>query len=384
MRVAPWCVIAFGVVAGVYACATGSVAGGEEDSSVPTDATTASDAGCAYDLQTDPEHCGSCTNACASGQVCSSGACKATCESPTTKCTASDGGVTCASLTSDPNHCGSCTNECTVADGGGVTPGPDNPSNPGVVYDSGVGWTTGSPACDASTCATTCAQGFTPCSDGICYDTQNHHDHCGTCSTACTAQQWCNQGNCCALGQEYCNGSCIDVLSNNSNCGACGNACGGGTPNCVSGVCSATCTPLGTRQAFNTLASKTATGCLTASPCATATYDWSAANIQSFYNLNEDIVCSGTTACISNVGINNWNSGTVCQGTWDVYCDTTKVGSLDTMGKVCTGSPMTNGCSISFSPVTCSSIKFVLTGGDTSGCCNGSPYDTTIAGVTAW
>ncbi|HEX4517808.1 MAG TPA: hypothetical protein VH054_29910, partial [Polyangiaceae bacterium] len=330
-------------------------------------------------------HCGSCTNACPSGEVCSSGKCNSTCQSPTTKCTGGDGGVTCATLTSDPNHCGSCTTACSVADGGGVVPGTNNPANPGITYDSGVGWTTGSPSCDASTCATNCTQGFAGCSDGICYDTQNHHDHCGTCATACGASEWCNRGNCCPLGQEYCNGACVDVLTNNANCGACGNACGGGTPNCSGGVCSATCSPSGTRQAFNTLSSKTNTGCFSTSPCAESTYLWSSANIESFQNVGENIVCSGTTACVSHVGINNYADTSACQGSWDIYCDTTKVGTLNTVGKTCTGSPMSNGCSISFNPVTCSAIKIQASAGNVHLCCGGSTQiDTSISGVTAW
>jgi len=377
--------LAIGLLALASACATGLIAGSDDDASSPGDATLKGDGSACpqYDLQTDPQHCGSCTNACASGEVCSTGSCKSSCESPTTKCTASDGGVVCATLASDPNHCGQCTTTCTAADGGGLAPGPNNP-DAGVVYDSGAGWTTGSPGCDASTCEVTCPPGFTACTDGVCYDTQNHHDHCGTCSTACTGQQWCNRGNCCALGQEYCGGSCVDVLSNDANCGSCGNACGGNTPNCVNGTCSATCTPSGSRVAYNTLQSKNATGCFTTSPCAISTYQWNANNIQSFYNAGEYIVCSGATACISHVGVNNWATTTECQGTWDVYCDSTKVGSLSTMGKSCTGSPMSNGCSISFNPVTCSTIKLELTGGDTSNCCNGSPYDTSLSGVTAW
>jgi hypothetical protein len=384
MRRAVLWTLAIAAVASAYACATGTLTD-EKDGSVG-DATSGDGGACPqYDLATDPQHCGSCTNACGSGMVCSSGSCKSSCQSPTTKCTGTDGGVTCANLTSDTNHCGGCTKTCTAADGGGIDAGTNNPVNPGVIYDSGVGWTTGSASCDASACATVCSQGFAACSDGICYDTQNHHDHCGTCSTACASQEWCNRGNCCALGQEYCNGSCVDVLSNNANCGACGNACSGSTPNCANGVCSSTCTPAGTRQAYNTLQSKSATGCLTTSPCATATYNWASTNIQSFYNVGEYIVCSGTTACISHVGINNWSDPQACQGSWDVYCDSTKVGTLNTVGKTCSGSPMSNNCSISFSPVTCSTIKLQVASGNTNACCGGThQVDTSIAGVTAW
>jgi len=380
MRRVVLCALAAAGIGSVYACANGLVTD-------PTDASTSSDSsGCAqFDLQTDPQHCGSCTNACQSGQLCSGGKCGSTCQSPTTKCTGTDGGATCANLGTDPKHCGSCTTVCSVADGGGLDAGPNNPPNPGINYDSGIGWTTGTPGCSSNACGATCGSGFTGCTDGICYDTQNHHDHCGTCTTACGPSEWCNRGNCCPLGQEYCNGSCVDVLSNNANCGACGNACGGSTPNCSGGVCSATCVPSGTRQGFNTLQTKSASGCLTTSPCAQSTYLWSSANIQSFFNVGEYIVCSGTTACISHVGINNYADPSACQGAWDVYCDTTKVGTLSTVGKTCSGSPMSNGCSISFNPVTCSTIKLEVASGNTFACCGGShQVDTSISGVTAW
>jgi hypothetical protein len=380
-RRAAFFVIVVAAFGGAYACANGLIQ--DEDASTGD----GGGGGCPqFNLQTDPQHCGSCTNACSSGQVCSSGKCGSSCQSPTTKCTGTDGGVTCFNLGTDPQHCGSCTKGCTVSDGGGIPPGPNNPANPGIVYDSGTGWTTGTPGCTSGTCETNCGSGFTACSDGVCYDTQNHHDHCGTCSTACqSTTEWCNRGNCCPLGQEYCNGACVDMLGNNQNCGACGNVCSGGTPNCTGGTCTSTCSPSGSRVAYNTLSSKTNTGCFTTSPCAQATYLWSSANIESFENVGEYIVCGGTTACISHVGINNYANTSDCQGSWDVYCDTTKVGTLNTIGKTCSGSPMTNGCSISFNPVTCSSVKFSAQ--TTAGhlCCGGTnPLDISISGVTAW
>src|SRR5438270_3587301 len=137
-----------------------------------------------WDLMTDSKHCGACTKACAVDQVCSMGACKAQCDVPTTKCIG-EGGVTCIDLKTDPKHCGGCTTNCPTGDAGGMAPGPNNPEGGGLPYDGGPGWTSGTPSCAMGMCGTTCANGMTACADELCYDTQNHHEHCGGCNTAC-------------------------------------------------------------------------------------------------------------------------------------------------------------------------------------------------------
>jgi len=221
-------------VEGVDASAPGDAGG--------TDAPMVIDgAGCPqFDLETDPAHCGACTHACDAGDLCSSGQCKPECDTALTKCTGGDGGALCVDTKTDTSHCGSCTNVCTTADAGSMAQGTNNP-DAGVPfdggYDGGIGWTLGTADCDASTCGVACPTGFTECSDDICYDLQNHHDHCGTCTTACTSTQWCDKGNCCNQGTEYCGGSCIDVLSDKNNCGACGNVCPSQTPVCSGGTC---------------------------------------------------------------------------------------------------------------------------------------------------
>jgi hypothetical protein len=226
---------------------------------------------------------------------------------------------------------------------------------------------------------------MTECSDGICYDTQNHHDHCGNCTTACPSAQWCNRGNCCDPGKEYCGSACIDVLSDPSNCGGCANVCPSSAPYCQQGVCVMACVPSGSRAGLTTLSSSTVTGCWKGNPCANDAYNWTTTNGQSFEALNQDFVCGGTTACVAHVGINTYANSGYCQGSWDIYCDTTKVGSINTVGKACQGSAMTNGCSTTFMPVTCSSIKVVATGGSgTQNCCAGPSPDSMIVSVSAW
>ncbi len=230
------------------ACAKALPVDGDDAST--GDATTPVDAaidnvGCPqFDLKTDPKHCGSCTNACDAGGVCSNGACKSQCDTPLVQCT-TDAGAVCADTTGDKNHCGSCTTICTTADAGSMAPGTNNP-DPGIFdggYDGGIGWSVGSASCASSKCGIDCPDAMALCTDEICYDTQNHHDHCGSCGTACAATtEWCTQGHCCALQNEYCSGGCVNVFTDNSNCGSCGHACDGGST-CGGGVCAA-CVPI--------------------------------------------------------------------------------------------------------------------------------------------
>jgi hypothetical protein len=58
------------------------------------------------DLQTDPNHCGSCGVTCAGSLTCSSGACA--CGAGTTMC----GVGQCVDTQTDPNNCGTCNNVC--------------------------------------------------------------------------------------------------------------------------------------------------------------------------------------------------------------------------------------------------------------------------------
>jgi len=138
-----------------------------------------------------------------------------------------------------------CTVECTTADAGDLAPGTGNP-DPGVFdggYDGGPGWSVGTADCSGSTCDIQCPTAMTLCSDRICYDVENHHDHCGACSTACAdGTEWCTQGHCCSVGQQYCSSGCADLSNDAQNCGACGNACANGKT-CNGGVCSA-CVPI--------------------------------------------------------------------------------------------------------------------------------------------
>lgn len=372
--------ILLGIALGVVACATATVElPPDEDGGTTTG--DGSNTNCPqYDLTKDPKHCGSCTNACNANQVCSQGQCKAECDPPTTKCT-----TMCADLKTDIAHCGSCTKVCSAPDAGGMPPGTNNPEGGGLPYDGGPGWSPGMPNCMNAMCGNTCPMGMQSCPDGLCYDFQNHHDHCGDCNTACPDDtEWCNSGHCCALGQLWCNNACSDVRFDNNNCGACGKVCSGNTPYCANGTCVMACVPQGTRQGFNMLSSKTTTGCWNGNPCAQGNYVWQTQNGQSFINANEEVVCGGTTACVGHVGITTYDQAGNCQGSWDVYCNSTKVGTINTVNKGCNGDAMTNGCSITFNPTTCQTIKLVGITGSVGACCGSTGLHSMVTGVSAW
>ena len=157
---------------------------------------------------------------------------EASCTSPTQQCSV-DGSVVCVDVSSDIENCGGCSATCWVYDAGGVPFGTNNPDS-GVPYDGGIGWTLGTPTCDAGKCGVACAAGFNLCPDTHCYDFENQHDHCGGCFSQCGVSQWCNHAHCCDYGSEYCGSFCAYVLNDPNNCGGCGNTCDAG---CANGAC---------------------------------------------------------------------------------------------------------------------------------------------------
>ena len=127
---------------------------------------------------TDRSHCGAtgtCTEleageACAEGQVCSSGACTQSCSTGWTVCPTTDP-TYCADLTYDSNNCGTC----------------------GTVCPSGS-------ACSGGTCRSSCPAGEYACG-GRCIDPKSDRVYCGAaadCSgaTACRANEACQNGTC--------------------------------------------------------------------------------------------------------------------------------------------------------------------------------------------
>jgi hypothetical protein len=146
-------------------------------------------------LQTDPQHCGSCANACSSSQICCGGQC--------------------TDIQTDRNHCGPTCEQCAGTDCCG-----------GHCLDLQTD------ADNCGSCGNKCAQNDT-CCGGQCVNLQMDDDNCSIC------------GNPCSSGQHCCTGSCKDLLTDNNNCSACGKACAiligiGLTCNCSGGKCSGT------------------------------------------------------------------------------------------------------------------------------------------------
>jgi hypothetical protein len=141
-------------------------------------ATTECDGG-AVDLETDPDHCGTCTNACTvsgahSQATCANGTCGTACTSGWGDC--NDAGA-CQPVTADPQNCGACGHVC-----------------------SGTNTMNSAGTCTAGACVFDCTQGTA---------------HCTTDDSK----------------------GCLTPISDDpSNCGACGYVCGG-TATCAAGIC---------------------------------------------------------------------------------------------------------------------------------------------------
>jgi hypothetical protein len=189
--------------------------------------------GCA-NLQTDGANCGACRVGCATGQVCSSGACVPqgmSCSAPMQMC----GGI-CTDVSSNRSNCGACGNACPVGQ-----------------------------SCSGGACSLVCSTGLTNCGGRCLNVTGNDASNCGACGSACAPGQTCASGICragatCTLGEaSVCvagasaPGCCADgrrcaayVSGGPTHCcrdegGACtladGTGCCGSLV-CASGVCS--------------------------------------------------------------------------------------------------------------------------------------------------
>ena len=165
------------------------------------DMGTVADGSC-RDTQSDPAHCGSCTHACATGQICALGVCQVAstaCTAPQTLCSGA-----CVDLTGTAD-CGACGNACATGQ-----------------------------SCSAGVCQ--CPGAQLAC-NGACTDTQTSNDNCGACNQPCATGATCSAGKCgCPQGQELCSGVCADLQQSDANCGACGQACATGQT-CSSGAC---------------------------------------------------------------------------------------------------------------------------------------------------
>jgi hypothetical protein len=114
---------------------------------------------------------------------------------------------------------------------GSSSPNTEMPSNTNVGNAAGSGASAG-----ASNTG-----GAGPIAAGPCMDTKSDPAHCGSCTTACSQGQICDQGVCkapatsCTAPQVLCNGVCAD-LTTTAHCGSCDKACASGQ-SCTAGAC---------------------------------------------------------------------------------------------------------------------------------------------------
>lgn len=119
--------------------------------------------GVCRDTAVNADHCGTCGNVCAAGEMCRSGVCVAcTCAQPCPSGQTSCGGR-CVNLQTDPAHCGSCTTVCAsgqVCTNGQCSTGcPSGQTNcGGTCVTLGQSCNTGRPGI--------CASGVTTCQNG--------------------------------------------------------------------------------------------------------------------------------------------------------------------------------------------------------------------------
>ncbi len=182
-----------------------------------------------FHLDTDPQNCGACGNACLASpdnasSTCDAGACALRCDPGFADC---DGDVSngCEAALSDPATCGSCDVAC-----GGGTP---------LCEESATGFG----------CVATCSLGSVACT-GACVDVSSDPLRCGDCMTRCPAPPnsvaTCMAGSCdfeCDSGYADCDGDpsngCESTLRELDNCAACGRACAlpGAVTSCSTGTC---------------------------------------------------------------------------------------------------------------------------------------------------
>lgn len=144
----------------VVGCSAGSGSGpGNSQPGACTAGQTQCANGACANLQSDPNHCGSCGIACQPGQECRSGACG--CVAPLTACASG-----CVNAQSDPLNCGTCGHACAA----------------GLL-------------CSLGTCSPTCAGTTTTCG-AACVNVSTNPANCGACNAACATGQACSGGVC--------------------------------------------------------------------------------------------------------------------------------------------------------------------------------------------
>lgn len=194
--------------------------------------------GCETDTQANLVNCGACGTICGSANgspTCSSGTCSIACSAGFADCDAQNGNGCEANLNTSPDHCGSCSTPCPVPAHATAT---CTGSSCGFACDVGWGDCDGlaSNGCEVDlahdadhcgTCLTTCSSDHMAtrtCSAGVCN---------GTCAAG--------YGDC--NSNKTTDGCETDTTTSTANCGICGHVCGdaNGTASCLGGICQLTC-----------------------------------------------------------------------------------------------------------------------------------------------
>ncbi|WP_267680626.1 DUF4215 domain-containing protein [Nannocystis sp. SCPEA4] len=250
-----------------------------------------------------------------------------------------------------------CTSQCTTARCG------DGFVQAGEACDEVVA----TASCDGDCTPVMCGDGLTNTTAGEDCDDGNMVDDDG-CSNACTGAK-CGDGVV-QPGVEACDdGNMVDD-------DGCSNACQIGP-----------CAPSGARAPFDTLAAFTTTGDWKGNPCDNDNYTHGAADTQCFGGVGESFTCSGTSTCVSHVGITTYWSDQICQGVWEVLCDGALVAQISTMNKVCNTSAKDGPCSVAFPAQVCSSIELRAVEDGMFGagsCCANAVPDSSIGSVSVW
>jgi hypothetical protein len=230
-------------------CTSTCVAGGATNCVQP--AYPSPDDGCEVNINTDVNHCGSCTRPCSGSNVstksCTGGLCNSTCAGGFSNCgtpsaPTADDGCEVQSAT-DVNNCGGCGRAC-------------------------AGTNVATKSCSGGLCNSSCNSGYTNCSspsfptadDGCETHTDVDTNNCGACGHACSLNNvstlLCSAGKCtstCVSGYSNCtqpvsptvdDGCEIHSAVDTNNCGGCGRVCSATNVTakiCAGGLCTSSC-----------------------------------------------------------------------------------------------------------------------------------------------
>ena len=308
-----------------------------------------------FDLQGDPENCGSCNNLCSypnATALCRQGAClMGNCSDDYGNCDADEANGCESNLSDSLAHCGRCNQACSPANATGV--------------------------CSQGECAiASCNEGFADCNglveDGCEVSLLNDAEHCGQCGQACSAANGtatCSAGICtlesCIPPFADCDGvfssGCeTNIATNILNCGQCSRACVNphGTTTCSAGQCAPSCDPL-----WGNCDGNTATGCET--PLNTATNCTSCGQQCDYANASESCATGTCQLLACEPGFAN------CDTFSSNGCETEILRNVDHCGgcgNTCTNENGTTSCNQGSCNPICASGWSDCDGNPNNGC----------------